>query len=175
MGLAGEVPFEAFEAAAQHYYAVEERQKEVLTLIDFTAPSSQERLWVIDMEAGQVLYHTHVAHGRGSGELYAEKFSNVSGSHQSSLGTYLTQGTYQGRNGYSLVIDGLEKGLNDRAKERAVVVHGAPYADPGVIASTGRLGRSLGCPALPPGVSREIIDTIKGGSVLYIYGRNDKV
>lgn len=169
------MPYEAFETAAQSYYAVEGRQKDVLTLIDFTKPSTDRRLWVIDMAAGKVLYNTHVAHGRGSGDNYATSFSNISGSNQSSLGVYLTENTYIGRNGYSLVINGLEAGVNDNAKARAVVIHGAQYANPEVIEAQGRLGRSLGCPALPVALAKEVIDVIKEGSVLYIYGSNDKI
>lgn len=165
-------PFEAFERALEGYNTVEGRQRDVLTLIDFTKPSTQRRMWVIDMAAHKVLFNTWVAHGRGSGDNYATRFSNRNGSHQSSLGLYLTGETYIGGNGYSLLLDGLEAGINDHARERAIVVHGAAYANPSVIASAGRLGRSWGCLALPPDVTLPIIDTIKGGSVLYIYGKN---
>jgi hypothetical protein len=128
-------------------------------------------MWVIDMSARRVLFHTHVAHGQGSGDNYATRFSNVGGSHASSLGLYLTGDTYQGGNGYSLLLDGLEPGVNDNARSRSIVVHGADYADPSVIASAGRLGRSWGCPALPRAVTRPVIDAIKDGSVLYIHGK----
>lgn len=166
------VPFEAFCRAVEGYIDTPERRRDVLTIIDFTMPSTAERLWVIDMSSGQVLFKTYVAHGQGSGGNYATVFSNRSGSHQSSLGLYLTGATYNGGNGYSLLLDGLEPGVNDNARSRAIVVHGAAYADPSVIASAGRLGRSWGCPALPLDVTRPIIDTIKEGSVLYIYGRS---
>ena len=116
-----------------------------------------------------MLYSSVVSHGKNSGGNYATSFSNEYGSYKSSLGFYLTASTYQGRNGYSLILDGLEKGINDRARERAIVVHGAAYADPSVASRGGRLGRSFGCPALPTSVSRPIIDAIKGGSVMYIY------
>ncbi len=171
LGLDGEVAFEAFDRAYDGYLSVAgDRRREVLTLIDFTKPSTEQRLWVIDMSGRRVLFHTWVAHGQGSGENYATRFSNVGGSHQSSLGLYLTGDTYQGGNGYSLLLDGLEPGVNDHARERSIVVHGAAYVDPAVIASAGRLGRSWGCPALPPGLTRPIIDAIKQGSVLYIFG-----
>ncbi len=163
-------PFEAFEKALEGYDGVEGRRRDVLTLIDFTKPSTDRRMWVIDMASRRVLFHTWVAHGQGSGENYATHFSNRSGSHQSSLGLYLTGGTYNGGNGYSLLLDGLEAGVNDNARARSIVVHGAAYANPSVIASAGRLGRSWGCPALPPDLTRPIIDAIKEGSVLYIYG-----
>ena len=146
--------------------------KEVLTLIDFTKPSNEERLLVLDMVEGKLLFHSLVAHGRNSGDLYATRFSNRPESHQSSLGLYLTEGTYIGKNGYSLRLNGLEKGINDNALARAIVIHGAAYADPSVCRGGRRLGRSWGCPALPPALNRPIIDTIKGGSVLYIYGEN---
>lgn len=170
LGFEGQLTFEAFERAFDGYNSVERRRRDVLTLIDFTKPSTERRLWVIDMSAHRVLFNTWVAHGQGSGENYATRFSNRSGSHQSSLGLYLTGETYIGGNGYSMMLDGLDPGVNDNARARAVVVHGAAYANPSVIASAGRLGRSWGCPALPPDLTRPIIDTIKDGSVLYIYG-----
>jgi hypothetical protein len=171
--LEGEVAFEAFESAFEGYNATTQKRREVLTLIDFTLPSTDQRLWVIDMAAHKVLFHTYVAHGQGSGENFATRFSNRSGSHASSLGLYLTGGTYTGRNGYSMTLDGLEPGINDNARARAVVVHGAAYVDPSVIASAGRLGRSWGCPALPVELTEPIIDAIKDGSVLYIHGHNE--
>jgi hypothetical protein len=170
-GLENEVGFDAFEQAFAGYLTAAGRRREVLTIIDFTKPSTDKRLWVIDMARQQVLFHTHVAHGQGSGGNYATHFSNRTGSHQSSLGLYLTGTAYTGGNGYSLLLDGLEPGVNDNARARAVVVHGAAYANPSVIASTGRLGRSWGCPALPVDQTRPIIDAIKDGSILYIYGK----
>ena len=112
-------------------------------------------------------------YNKNSGGNYATSFSNENGSHKSSLGFYLTENTYQGRNGYSLILNGLEKGINDLAKQRAIVIHGASYSDPSVVASSGRLGRSFGCPALPVSVSKPIINTIKNGTLLFIYA-NDK-
>ena len=172
LGLLGKVGFDAFEQAFEGYNEIDGKAKEVLTLIDFTKPSTAERMYVIDIPRRKILFITHVAHGRNSGENYATSFSNRSGSHQSSLGFYLTDNTYIGRNGYSLMLDGLEPGINDNARARAVVIHGAAYANPAVVASQGRLGRSLGCPALPEAVNRKVIDAIKGGSVLYIYAGN---
>ena len=173
LGLSGKVGFAAFEQALEGYGEIHWKQKEVLTLIDFTKPSTQERMYVIDMARRKVLFSTHVAHGRNSGDNYATSFSNRSGSYQSSLGFYLTENTYIGRNGYSLVLDGLEPGINDNAKARAVVMHGAAYADPSFAVAQGRLGRSLGCPALPEALNRKVIDAIKGGSVLFIYADNE--
>lgn len=160
---------EAFRQAVEGFYKIEDRKREVLTLIDFSKPSTAKRLFVIDMQRKELLFASVVSHGKNSGENYATSFSNENGSHKSSLGFYLTGDTYQGRNGYSLILDGLEKGINDRARERAIVMHGAAYSNPSVIRSCGRLGRSFGCPAVPQALSRPIIDAIKGGSVIYIY------
>jgi hypothetical protein len=171
LGLEEEVAFDAFKCALSGYNSASGRRRDVLTLIDFTKPSTRRRLWVIDMAQGKVLVRSHVAHGQGSGENYATRFSNRHGSHQSSPGLYLTGDTYTGRNGYSMLLDGLEPGVNDNARARGIVVHGADYANPEVIHSAGRLGRSWGCPALPRELARPIIDAIKGGSVLYIYAK----
>jgi len=143
-----------------------------LTVIDFSLPSSEKRMWIIDMENGLILHHGLVSHGRNSGELLAQKFSNVSSSFMSSLGFYLTGETYQGKHGYSLRLDGLEKGFNDKARERAIVIHGADYAQENFVRQTGRLGRSLGCPALPNEFADEVIDLIKEKSLLFIYGKD---
>ncbi len=172
LGLSAWVEEEAFRKAYDGYCRIKDRKKEVLTLIDFTKPSNEERLLVLDMAEEKLLFHSLVAHGRNSGDLYATRFSNRPESHQSSLGLYLTEGTYTGKNGYSLRLNGLEKGVNDNALARAIVIHGAAYADPSVCRGGRRLGRSWGCPALPPALNRPIIDTIKGGSVLYIYGES---
>ena len=151
------------------YYKIDNRKREVLTLIDFSRPSTAKRLFVFDMRERKVLFSSVVSHGKNSGDNYATSFSNEYGSYKSSLGFYLTESTYQGKNGYSLILNGLEKGINDRARERAIVMHGAAYADPSVVSRGGRLGRSFGCPAVPQKLSRPIIDAIKGGSVMYIY------
>lgn len=170
--LTGKVTYEAFAQALAGYNNIACKRKEIVTLIDYSKPSTEERLFVIDMKRKEVLHTSLVSHGRNSGHLYATAFSNDYGSYQSSLGFFLTDHTYQGSNGYSLVLDGLEKGINDRARARAIVMHGAPYSNPSVINSTGRLGRSLGCPALPQSISREIINLIKGGSLIYIYAND---
>lgn len=144
----------------------------VLTIIDFSLPSTVKRLWVIEPIKGIILHHSVVAHGRNSGQLMAKSFSNRPESYQSSLGFYKTAETYQGKHGYSLRLDGLEKGFNDQARNRAIVIHGADYAKEEFAKSTGRLGRSLGCPALPPELSARVIDLIKDGSLLFIYGKD---
>ncbi len=162
----------AFEYAYTGYNTTSPSSS-ILTVIDFSKPSTAERMAVIDLENKKLLFTTHVSHGKNSGDNYATTFSNVSGSNKSSLGFYMTQETYQGKNGYSLRLAGLEKGINDNARARAIVIHGADYSNPSVIKSMGRLGRSEGCPALPHAVNKDIIDVIKNGSLLFIYG-NDK-
>lgn len=169
MQLEGVVNWKAFRQAVAGYYKIDNRKREVLTLIDFSRPSTVKRLFVFDMRERKVLFSSVVSHGKNSGDNYATSFSNECGSYKSSLGFYLTESTYQGKNGYSLILNGLEKGINDRARERAIVMHGAAYADPSVASRGGRLGRSFGCPAVPQKLSRPIIDAIKGGSVMYIY------
>lgn len=173
MHLENIVNYAAFEQAYIGYNKIQEKNRNIITLIDFSKPSTQERLYVLDMKEKRLLFSSLVSHGRNSGENYATSFSNENGSYKSSLGFYLTESTYQGKNGYSLILNGLEKGINDRAKERAIVIHGAPYSNPSVIAS-GRLGRSQGCPALPQALSKPIINTIKGGTLLYIYADDQK-
>jgi len=142
---------------------------EVITIIDFSLQSDRERLWVIDLNKGKVLFHCLVSHGRNSGELKAENFSNIPGSYASSPGFYVTGETYIGKHGLSLTLDGLESGINDKARARAIVIHGADYVSDDFIRNNGRLGRSLGCPAVPVELSEDIIKTIKGGSCLFIY------
>jgi len=141
----------------------------LLTVIDYSKASTEPRLWVLDLETERVLFEELVAHGRGSGENYATRFSNDEGSHQTSLGLFRTADTYVGSNGYSLRLDGLETGVNDRARERAIVMHGAPYVTETTSRAIGRLGRSWGCPALRPAIARNVIDTIKQGSLVFAY------
>ncbi|PRD57409.1 hypothetical protein C5749_03015 [Sphingobacterium gobiense] len=172
MNLGSVLKYEAFEQAMQGYQTLRPKYDHILTVIDFTLPSTEKRMVVLDMKNEEILYHTIVSHGRNSGDKYARSFSNRHGSYQSSLGFYQTENTYQGGNGYSLVLNGLEKGINDQAKARAVVIHGADYCSESFIKSTGRLGRSYGCPALPRHVTKPIINTIKNGTLLYIYADN---
>ena len=140
-----------------------------LAVIDYSLPSSQSRLWVFDLHARTLIYEELVAHGRNSGEDKATSFSNQPDSHQSSLGLFRTDQPYVGRNGYSLRLDGLEPGVNDRARERAIVLHGAPYVDPQWAARHGRLGRSHGCPAVRPAIARSLIDLLKDGQFVFSY------
>lgn len=167
--------YQVFELALNGYNNLKDnlKKKDILTIVDFSLPSSEKRMFVIDLKNKKLLYHTIVSHGVKSGELYATKFSNRNGSHQSSLGFYITENTYNGGNGYSLVINGMEKNINDQAKNRAVVIHGADYCSEKVIKQTGRLGRSYGCPALPRELNGPIINTIKEGSLLFIYAENN--
>lgn len=141
----------------------------ILTIADFSKSSSQRRLFVIDVEQKKILFHTLVAHGRNSGLNYATSFSNKKESNKSSLGFYLTLDTYYGGNGYSLKLKGLEKGINDNAYERAIVMHGSDYVNTAFGRSNGYMGRSFGCPAVPRKQAVPIINTIKNGSVLFIY------
>lgn len=140
-----------------------------LTVVDFSLSSSKPRLWVIDMNTYKIVLQSYVAHGKKTGQEFAQNFSNKLNSHQSSLGFYKTGETYQGRNGFSLRLDGLEKGLNDNARARAIVIHGANYANESLVQSQGFLGRSYGCPAVPTKVNKELINLIKNQSCLFIY------
>jgi hypothetical protein len=140
-----------------------------LSLIDYSRPSTQPRLWVFDLERKRLLFEERVAHGRNSGDNLAARFSNAPGSLMSSLGAFVTADTYVGHNGYSLRLHGLEPGFNDKAYERAIVIHGAPYVSDELIRSQGRLGRSFGCPAVRTAVARRLIDTIRDGSFVFAY------
>ena len=154
-------------------------RRPVLTIVDYELPSYEQRLWVIDMKTGRVLYQEWVAHGmgkpRGSGGTMEEalSFSNEKGTLKSSLGLFVTAETYHGRHGYSLKLDGLEKGVNDNARERLIVIHGAEYVTRDR-ADDQLVGRSWGCPAVRPKIARKLIDAIKNGSVLWIYYPHDE-
>lgn len=167
---------EALRLALQGYFNLKSqgllRREGILTLIDFDKPSDQERLFVIDIDSGTVLQSALVAHGRGSGAVQATRFSNVPGSNESSLGFFLTDSTYEGRNGYSLVLKGLDPGINDKAEMRSIVIHGADYVSREYIRRNGRLGRSQGCPAVSFENCQQVIDMIKDGSCLFIYHNN---
>lgn len=141
----------------------------LLTVIDYTLPSHTRRLWVLDLARGKVVTREFVAHGRGSGDDLATRFSNRDHSYASSIGTFVTANTYDGRNGLSLRLEGLDAGLNDHALERGIVMHGAWYVSQDMIRKFGRLGRSEGCPALSETAAPRIIDLIEGGSVLFAY------
>lgn len=144
-------------------------RKPILTVIDYSLPSSKQRMWVFDIKRDKLLYNTHVAHGLNSGMTTPTKFSNKDSSKQSSLGTYVTKNTYVGANGYSLNLQGLEKNFNDHALDRRIVMHGAWYVEPSFIKKAGRAGRSWGCPSIAPSLARPLINTIKDGSVIFAY------
>lgn len=140
-----------------------------LTVIDYSKPSTEKRLWVFDLKSRELLYEELVAHGQGTGANMATHFSNEPDSHRTSLGLFKTDAPYVGRNGYSLRLDGLDKGLNDRARDRAIVMHGAPYVSAAFVKSNGRLGRSHGCPAVSAEVAKQLIDRVKGGGLVFAY------
>ncbi len=140
-----------------------------MTVIDYSLPSIEPRLWVIDMRSQRVIFNELVAHGRNSGQYFASRFSNVPGSLQSSLGLFRAEETYKGKHGYSLRMAGLEAGVNDNARDRAIVMHGADYVSRSFISQHGRLGRSWGCPAMRPEVSRQVIDLVKDGGAVFAY------
>jgi hypothetical protein len=146
----------------------------IISIVDFTLPSTQKRFFVIDLENFKLLFNTYVAHGRNSGKEYANHFSNSPESHMSSLGFYVTQQTYYGEHGLSLRLEGEEKGINDNAESRAIVIHPADYVSEKTVESLGYLGRSFGCPALPQKVATPIIKTIKDGSCFFVYSDSQK-
>ena len=141
----------------------------LLTVIDYSLLSTERRLWVFDLDYARLLYFELVAHGKNTGANLATEFSNRHGSRQSSLGVFTTGKTYNGKNGYSLKLHGLEREINHEALARTIVIHGAWYVTDAHAVKYGRLGRSWGCPALDLEVAQALIDTIKGGSVLFVY------
>lgn len=173
LGLKEKLEYSTFAKAIHGYNKIEEKKEGFITIVDFSKPSTEERFFVIDLENKKVDYSTYVTHGKNTGLVTAVKFSNTMNSYQSSLGFYLTINPYEGSNGYSLRLKGLEPGINSNALDRNIVVHGADYATEDFIKKYGFLGRSLGCPAIPNTISKEVIDLIKGGTVLYINGEDN--
>ncbi|MCB0514677.1 MAG: murein L,D-transpeptidase catalytic domain family protein [Chitinophagales bacterium] len=169
--------YEAYKNGLIGYYNLLSQNKvaapKYLSIADFEQASTEKRLYIIDVQKNTLVKQTWVAHGKNSGNNFAQNFSNTAESYQSSLGFYLTAETYSGKHGYSLRFDGIEQNINDRARERAIVMHGADYVSKSFIQQQGRLGRSFGCPAVSEEESAEIINLIKDGSVFYIY-KNDK-
>ncbi|HEY0679395.1 MAG TPA: murein L,D-transpeptidase catalytic domain family protein [Chitinophagaceae bacterium] len=167
------LPKQAFEYAFKGYKSLLNKglvsKSNLITVADFSKSSRSKRLYILDVESQRVVMQTYVAHGRGSGGEYATSFSNTPESHKSSLGFYITKGTYVGQHGTSLVLDGLERGINDNAESRKIVIHGARYIGDRHLRSNPFTGRSHGCPAVANNLSKKIIQTIKDGSVLFIY------
>ncbi len=163
----------AFNYALKGYQYLLQKNKlhntGVVTIVDYSKPSSEKRLFVLDINEGRILFQTLVAHGLHTGYVYAKEFSNAAASLKTSLGFYITANTYTGSNGYSLKLQGCEKGINDKAMERAIVMHGAEYANENFLQANGYLGRSHGCPAVPEKISKKIIDVIKNGSCMFLY------
>jgi hypothetical protein len=164
---------EAFVYAETGFEMLGENDKlsnnDILTVIDFSLPSNKKRMFIIDMKNYRVLFHTLVSHGMNTGHVMATSFSNAPQTHKSSPGFYITRETYQGGNGYSLKLEGLERGINDNAYRRGIVIHGAAYVNEAVANSGGFVGRSHGCPAVPKQLTTPIINTIKNGTCLFIY------
>ncbi|SFB70875.1 L,D-transpeptidase catalytic domain [Flexibacter flexilis DSM 6793] len=169
--------YQVFELAFKGYKKLKATGKiknQVLSIADFTLSANSKRLWVIDMAQQKVLFHSLVAHGRGSGQEFATHFSNENKSHQSSLGFYITGGLYEGVHGLSLYLYGLQKGLNDNALSRAIVMHGADYVSEDFIQKYGRLGRSYGCPAIPQELVKPMLDQLKNKSCLLLYNSSQE-
>jgi len=145
------------------------KQAQLLAVIDYSQPSTARRLWIVDLNRKTLVLRYLVAHGKKSGENFATSFSNTDGSNQSSLGLFSTQESYVGSHGYSLRMDGLEPGINDQARERAIVIHPADYVNPLWSKTQGRIGRSLGCPAVRPQVARQVVDKLKNGQFMFAW------
>ena len=171
--LTDKLDFDVFKSAMEGYYTIDAPNKEVLSIIDYSKPSNEKRFFIIDIENRKLLYNTLVAHGKKSGYVNATTFSNKYGSHKSSLGFFRTGNSYYGIRGYSLKLEGLEKGINDNARQRGIIIHGANYVDERIANGNGVIGRSWGCPAVSKKISKEIINLLKGGSLLYIYADDE--
>ncbi len=164
--------YEVFTKALTGFFnlkAADKIKKNLLTIIDFSLSSTVERMWIVDMTRMKVIDYTLVAHGRNSGDEFPSEFSNIPSSNQSSLGFYLTDNTYYGKHGISLYLDGVEPDVNDKARERSIVIHGADYVSRDFIKNAGRLGRSFGCPSIPMDNHEKIISALSGRSCIYIY------
>jgi len=161
--------FELALASAQNAVERGKADPSTLTVIDFSKPSTTARMWVYDLRSRELLFEEHVAHGRNSGFDVPTSFSNQAESNKSSLGLYRAAEAYIGKHGYSLRLDGLEPGFNDHARDRAIVIHGAEYVNADTAKTQGRLGRSLGCPAVRPEISRRLIDAVKDGGLVFAY------
>ena len=171
--LTDKLDYNIFKQAMDGYNSIELRNKNLLSIVDYSKPSNEKRFFIIDVENRKLLYNTLVAHGKKSGYVNATKFSNKYGSHKSSLGFFRTGNSYYGKRGYSLQLEGLEKGINDNARGRGIVIHGANYVSERIANGNGVIGRSWGCPAVSKKLSKEIINMLKGGSLLFIYADDE--
>lgn len=171
--LKDKLDFDVFKSAMDGYNSINTPNKNLLSIIDYSKPSNEKRFFIIDVKNHKLLYQTLVAHGKKSGYLNATKFSNKYGSHKSCLGFFRTENSYYGIRGYSLKLEGLEKGINDNARQRGIIIHGANYVDERIANGNGVIGRSWGCPAVSKKLSKEIINLLKGGSLLYIYADDE--
>lgn len=165
--------YEIFEKAYLGYLQISEKTSNLLVIVDYSKSSSEKRFFVLDMINDKVLYNTRVAHSKTSGFEIPIKFSNNPNSYENSLGFYLTLGEYSGAYGHSLRLKGLEENINSNAEERAIVIHGGDIANESYLKKYGFLGRSLGCPVLPTDIVSEVIELIKNGTVLFIYGNDE--
>jgi hypothetical protein len=169
--------YDVYHKAMVGFYNIERKNKinkPVLSVVDFQKKSTEKRLWVFDIDERKLLFHDLVAHGKNTGENTAEDFSNLANSNKSSIGFYLTQNTYIGKHGLSLIINGLENGFNDNAKARSIVVHGANYVSEEYVENVGRCGRSQGCPAVSESICEGLVCTISDRSVMFIYYPDEK-
>lgn len=174
IGLQGIIPESVFAEALKGFQKIHP-DRQILALADFSQASTSKRFVVVDLQNKKMLFHSYVAHGKNSGENWATKFSNTPESYQSSLGFYLTGPIIQSpKHGPALLLNGLEKGFNDNARAREIIMHAADYVSESFVSSQGRLGRSYGCPALPADINEKVINTIKDGCVLFIYGNDDR-
>ena len=168
---------QVFDYAMKGFESLREAGKlsntSIISIADLSKSSCKKRLFVIDLKNCKLLFNTYVAHGMNSGQEYARQFSNIPESNKSSLGFYETAGTYIGKHGYSLKLLGMEKGINDNVSKRDIVMHGAGYVSESMIHSMGYIGRSQGCPAIPEQLHRPIIDKIKNGTCLFVFGEDN--
>jgi len=164
------IDYKIFKVAMDGFIKMEFEKDNVITIIDYSKSSAKKRFYVIDLKNGILLYHCLVDHGKNSGNVYANKFSNKENSKMSCNGFFIAGETFISKHDYSLRLDGIEKNINDKERKRGIIIHGASYVSEAFIRKYGRLGKSWGCPALPLELSKQIIDTIKGGSCISIYG-----
>ena len=174
LNIKGKIDYSIFQKAYLGYVQIPNKNPGVLVIIDYTKPSNEERFYVLDLNKKKLVYSTRVAHSKNSGLEIPLEFSDDPNSYQSSLGFFLTLGEYNGAYGYSLRLKGLEENINANAESRAIVIHGGNIVDDEYIKKYGFAGRSLGCPVLPAALTKEIVNYIKHGRVLFIYGNDEE-